>query len=150
MCCPPACRRSISIMIRPNGNGPSGPGISCRSSTGPRSLASRTSISATTFPAAGPCFIRRVSNPIKFAVRTANLIGFETRLIKHGPAAGNVVAEIDVRDARLRGPVDDRQDIPGPEGPFPFGRIIIEIDRRQAGGQHIYIPHGDELVAEEV
>src|SRR5438132_6906961 len=73
------------------------------------------------------------------AVRPADLIGFEPRFIKHGPAIGDIVAEIDVRNAALRRALDDRQHVPGTQGAAPLGRVIEEVNCGQGAGQHVHI-----------
>src|SRR5438876_2104244 len=79
------------------------------------------------------------SEAVPAAVGTEHLIGDKPRLVDHRLRAGDVVSEINVRNAPAGGMLDDLEDVESAQGAAPFRRIVVEVHRRQPAGQVVNV-----------
>src|SRR5579859_2541835 len=66
------------------------------------------------------------------SVRAAQLVRHETGLIRHGPTALDVIAEVDVRQLPARCFFHQAKYVPGAQRTAALLGIVKEIDRRQS------------------
>src|SRR5262245_54554110 len=58
-----------------------------------------------------------------------------------------MVTQVDEWQPKRGRPVNDTQDVPGPQAAKPAGRVVIEIDGRKTVQNRVHIANADEAFA---